>query len=116
MNSDLKLIKKKYGEETSHLCRELFPIILEQEGLLPKLLLDHFEANHFLYEDIVENDLVISFKNYIYSLLEVEIKKKIKVDKNPKEFEDEICDELTPYYDGTPNIKNKLRKLLSRKR
>ena len=86
MNSDLKLIKKKYGERMGHLCRKLFPTILEQEGLLPKLLLDHFEANHFLYEDIVENDLVISFKNYIYSLVEVEIKKKIKVDKNPKEL------------------------------
>ena len=34
MNSDLKLIKKKYGEEMSHLCHELFPVILEQEGLL----------------------------------------------------------------------------------
>ena len=27
-----------------------------------KLLLNHFEPNHFLYEDIVKNDLVISFK------------------------------------------------------
>ena len=62
MNSDLKLIKKKYGEEMSHLCRELYPIILEQEGLLSKLLLNHFEPNHFLYEDIVKNDLVNSFK------------------------------------------------------
>ena len=47
MNPDLKLIKKKYGEEMSHLCRELYPIILEQEGLLSKLLLNHFEPNHF---------------------------------------------------------------------
>ena len=86
MNSDLKLIKKKYGEEMSHLCRELFPVILEQEGLLSKLLLDNFEPNHFLYKDIVENDVVNSFKNYIYSLVDVEIEKEVKVDKNPKEL------------------------------
>lgn len=28
MNLDLKIIKKEYGEEMSHLCRELFPTIL----------------------------------------------------------------------------------------
>ena len=86
MNSDLKLIKKKYGEEMSHLCRELFPVILEQEGLLSKLLLDNFEPNHFLYKDIVENDVVNSFKNYIYRIVDVEIEKEVKVDKNPKEL------------------------------
>lgn len=86
MNSDLKLIKKKYGEEMSHLCRELFPVILEQEGLLSKLLLDNFEPSHFLYEDIVKNGVVNSFKNYIYSFIDVEIEKGVRVDKNPKEL------------------------------
>ncbi len=86
MNSDLKLIKKKYGEEMSHLCRELFPVILEQEGLLSKLLLDNFEPSHFLYEDIVKNGVVNSFKNYIYSFIDVEIEKEVRVDKNPKEL------------------------------
>ena len=86
MNSDLKLIKKKYGEEMSHLCRELFPVILEQEELLSKLLLDNFEPSHFLYEDIVKNGVVNSFKNYIYSLVDVELEKEVKVDKNPKEL------------------------------
>ena len=38
MNYDLKQIKDKYGEKMMHLCRELFPTLLETEGLLFKLL------------------------------------------------------------------------------
>ena len=49
MNQDLKIIKKKYGEKMAHLCRELFPTLLETDGLLLKLLLDNFEPNHNLY-------------------------------------------------------------------
>ena len=87
MNSDLKLIKKKYGERMSHLCRELFPIILEQEGLLSKLLLDHFEPNHFLYEDIVKNGVVDSFKDYIYQLIyNKQEKRQESTTKTPKEL------------------------------
>ena len=87
MNSDLKLIKKKYGENMSHLCRKLFPTILEQEGLLPKLLLAHFEPNHFLYEDIVEHNVVNSFKNYIYQLMDDKLEKRNEnVTKTPKEL------------------------------
>ena len=29
---DLKLIKKHYGEKMAHLCRDLFPTLLEEEG------------------------------------------------------------------------------------
>ena len=34
MNSDLKIIKKKYGEEMAKMCRDFFSTILETEGLL----------------------------------------------------------------------------------
>ena len=87
MNPDLKLIKKKYGEKMSHLCRELFPTILEQEGLLSKLLLDHFEPNHFLYEDIVKKGVVDSFKDYIYQLIyNKQEKRQESTTKTPKEL------------------------------
>ena len=33
-NKDLKLIKSEYGEDFAHLCRSLFPTLLEQEGKL----------------------------------------------------------------------------------
>ena len=29
MNEDLKIIKKHYGEKMMHLCRELFPTLLQ---------------------------------------------------------------------------------------
>lgn len=38
MNYDLKMIKKYYGEDMAHLCRELFPTLLEKEGLLLNLI------------------------------------------------------------------------------
>ena len=62
MNKDLKIIKKKYGEEMMHLCRELFPTLLEQEGLLPKLLLDNFKESRSLVKDIIDNNLEEEFK------------------------------------------------------
>ncbi len=66
MNKDLKIIKKKYGENMAKLCRSLFPTILQEEGLLSSLLLENFEVNRSLYDDLVSNDLVSKFKNYIY--------------------------------------------------
>ena len=85
MNEDLKIIKKKYGEKMAHLCRDLFPTILEKKGLLSYLLLSHFEPNHELYNDIIKEELKESFKNYIYGLLNI---KRIenKSDKTPKEL------------------------------
>ena len=72
MNKDLKIIKKKYGEEMMHLCRELFPTLLEQEGLLPKLLHDNFKESRSLVKDIIDNNLEEEFKNYIYNQVDVE--------------------------------------------
>ena len=72
MNKDLKIIKKKYGEEMMHLCRDLFPTLLEQEGLLPKLLLDNFKESRSLVKDIIDNKLFEEFKNYIYNQVDVE--------------------------------------------
>ncbi len=86
MNEDLKIIKKKYGEKMAHLCREFFPTILETEGLFLKLMLEHFEPSHDLYEDIISQNRDDEFKNYIYSLVDVEDNFKEKVIKTPKEL------------------------------
>ena len=64
----LKLIKKYYGENMARLCRELFPTILEKEGLLIKLIESKFAHNKFLYDDIVKYDLISDFQTFIYSL------------------------------------------------
>ena len=86
MNKDLKIIKKKYGEEMMHLCRELFPTLLEQEGLLPKLLHDNYKESRSLVKDIIDNNLEEEFKNYIYNQVDVENNYEEVVSKRPEEL------------------------------
>ena len=64
---DLKLIKKYYGEDMMHLCRKVFPTILEYPGLLFSIIESNFAHNKFLYNDLINQDMVQGFKNYIYS-------------------------------------------------
>ena len=90
MNKDLKIIKKKYGEKMMHLCRELFPTLLEKEGLLSELLLEHFEPSRFLYDDIISNRLDIDFEDYIYSLVDIEEIKEKNDYKTPEELLEEV--------------------------
>ena len=86
MNEDLKIIKKKYGEEMAHFCRDYFPILLETKGLLPSLLLKNFEPSKSLFNDIVESNLEEQFKNFIYYLVNNESKEEEKATKTPKEL------------------------------
>ncbi len=86
MNEDLKIIKRKYGEKMMHLCRTLFPSLLETKNLLPTLLLNTFEPNHHLYNAIATNHLEVDFKNFIYSLVDVEKENQIITTKTPKEL------------------------------
>ena len=88
MNQDLKIIKKKYGEKMMKLCRELFPTILEEEGLLSQLMIDHFEPSQILYDDIISNGLKKEFKNFIYRLVNIEETEKNNY-KTPKELLEE---------------------------
>lgn len=66
MQEDLKKIKKKYGENMMHLCRELFPTILETEGLLYKILISKFDPSKFLYDDIINEHVEAEFKSLIF--------------------------------------------------
>ena len=86
MVDDLKIIKKKYGEKMSHLCRELFPTILEQNGVLSKLMLDNFNESHDLYNDIVSNDLISEFKTFIYNKFDKIREDDKEVTKTPEEL------------------------------
>ena len=87
-NKDLKRIKKHYGEKFSHLCRQLFPTLLETEGLLSDVIRKHFLPSRDLYEDIVTNNLTLGFQNYIYSLTNSDNSFKI-TNKSPEELMDE---------------------------
>ena len=86
---DLKYIRKKYGENMSHLCRELFPTILEKPGLLYNLLTSHFCESKELYYDIIKEHKELAFKNYILSFYESERKEK-KIEKSVRELLDEV--------------------------
>ena len=85
-NKDLIEIKKKYGENMSHLCRTLFPSILEKEGLLLELLLEHFHPSHNLYQDLLNNNFIDAFKNYLYSFIDISQNAKMIVNKTPEEL------------------------------
>ena len=54
MEKDFKTIKKLYGEKFAQYCKENFPTILLQEGLLPQILEERFAHNRYLYEDFVK--------------------------------------------------------------
>ncbi len=88
MEKDLKWIKKHYGEKFSHLCRELFPTILDTEGLLPKILENSFLPSRELYDDLTSRDLTAEFKNYVYSQANVENKYGKKTNLSPEELMD----------------------------
>ena len=86
MEEELKQIKKKYGEKMSHYCREAFPILLEKTGLLLKLIESNFNEYHGLYEDLHKYSAEVSFKNYIYNLVNVENDLEVLIDKTPEEL------------------------------
>ena len=86
MIDDLKVIRKKYGEKMYHFCRESFPTLLEEPGKLSKLLSDNFHESHSLFYDIVANEKESEFKNFIYSLVDVENNNELVMIKTPEEL------------------------------
>ena len=89
-NKDLKFIKKHYGENFAKLCRELFPTLLEQEGLLSEIISLKFAPSRCLYDSIILQKAVDEFKAYIYSFIDVEKDvKEIVQTKTPEELFDD---------------------------
>ena len=85
VNKELKIIKKKYGEKMSKLCKIMLATILEEDGKLLKILLDKFNPTHYLYDDLLNNGKINEFIDYIYSLYD---KNNLLSDKTPKELFD----------------------------
>ncbi len=86
MNKDLEIIKKKYGENMSHLCRELFPTILEKEGELPRLLQDNFALSRNLSEDIKNNDYKFDFQSFVLNKYDNNKIGRLDVYETPEEL------------------------------
>ncbi len=87
-NKDLKYLKKHYGENFAHLCRTLFPTILEEEGKLSKIISENFADSHSLYDALKESNTTSEFKNYIYSKFHINKKIECKGFKSPYELFD----------------------------
>ena len=90
-SAELKKIKRIYGERFMHLCRDLFPTLLETEGKLLEILDATFGSNcSDLYEVITENFLEDEFKNFIYEKVDMESPDKtLVVEKTPYELLEE---------------------------
>ena len=86
---DLKLIKRHYGEKMMHLCRELFPTLLETPGLLYETLTNCFAESRLLYSDLVKYNLIDDFKKFIYASSDLSEIKRHKTTKTPTELLDE---------------------------
>lgn len=96
ISHELKKIKKMYGENFMHLCRNLFPTLLETEGRLFEILTKSFSNNsRTLYNDIINNGLEEKFKNYIYNPIDIEVlENNIEEKRTPYELLDEVGYEL----------------------
>lgn len=91
MNSDLKQIKKKYGEDMMHFCRSNFSSILEEDGKLFSLLESSFAFSHFLYDDVKYQGLEQDFIQFIYYLAKDEEEKELPTtNKTPSELFEEL--------------------------
>ena len=75
---ELKLIKKRYGEHMMHLCRRIFPTILNEEGKLINILDSTFGHPKYLYDDI--KDKIDVFKDLIYYIYDSTNEKVLSTD------------------------------------
>ena len=66
MDDELRKIKKIYGEKMAHLCRKLFPTLLEEPGKVLNALQKYFAPNHKIADDIEEHDHIEEFTKLIY--------------------------------------------------
>lgn len=107
MLKDLVWIKKHYGEKMMHLCRELFPVVLEREGELPKILDEHFARNRNLASDIINENAVANFKDFVYSFFDVENENKENtIDKSAIELLDDAGYILYPECESEEDIQS----------
>lgn len=73
-NKDLAYIKKFYGEKFMHLCRSLFPTLLETEGLLSSIIASKFAPTHALCDALEYPEQREKFSAYIFHLSNTETK------------------------------------------
>ncbi len=83
--TDLGRIKRHYGEDMMRLCRTLFPTVLEQKGVLFRVLDSSFGRTKYLYDDILKNKKIADFQNYIFTYVGIKYNQTV-TKKTPKEL------------------------------
>ncbi len=83
---DLKFIKKYYGEEMMHLCRDSFSTILEEKGKLSELMDTTFVHSKKIYKDISKNHLIEKFKEFMLNKYKNQNEELVSTNKNPFEL------------------------------
>ena len=83
--NELRLIKKRYGEDMMRFCRDNFSTILENKGYLLKIFEKNFDNTRMLIKDIIDKNLENDFVEFIYSLYDYK-RSIVKVDKTPFEL------------------------------
>ncbi len=86
MDKELKKIKKLYGEVMMHYCRDNFALILDTPDLILNILTSNFHPTHELYNDLEENNLLLKFKEYIFTKINKEEEKVVEVTETPEEL------------------------------
>ena len=86
-NQDLKFIKKYYGEDFMHLCRSLFPTLLETEGLLSKIIFKRFAPSRELYDAVKNN--ANKFADFIFGIAKKNKSQNAVTNKTPEQLMDE---------------------------
>ena len=86
MQDELKQIKKIYGEDMMHYCRETFPTLLDKKGKLLGILTKTFAPTHSLYKDLKDSNLFDDFKLFINTITFEDEKKLIVVKESPSEL------------------------------
>lgn len=86
MNEDLAYIKKHYSEEMMHICRELFPSVLEEKGVLAKMMDTHFAHSKYLAFDIKKNGKLEDFKQYIFNLFFLKFQERATTQETPEQL------------------------------
>ena len=82
---DLKLIKKYYGEDMMHFCRDNLSTLLEKNVLF-KLLNKYFYKNKDLYNDLNSQGKLVEFSTYLLGLVNENQAKEISTDETPFEM------------------------------
>ncbi len=83
---ELKSIKKIYGEDMMHYCRDNFPTILDKKGKLSEILSKVLAPTHSIYKDLKDNNCLDDFRVFVNTINDEEVKRLVIVKNTPAEL------------------------------